>query len=251
MTGHQGYRLLEAIKYSLRSFKTIEIILDSEESSRISKTKRTPDGKFTVRLGVNKLKYNFENVSNEKVTEHVVKLLHEVCGHCGQELYELTKDTPLTRILGLNLVACRSSGYYYYGPEYKDDEDENEDEDTVDRNNNANDDDDTYTTYTGDYARQPIELAAQYMGFKAARNYLSVAYGRKTADDMLMGYAAAAINQGIGFLQWPDVWAARKLRLKELENNGLSRLAVRADGSVDSGSKPNIDDVLYAFDKKI
>ena len=80
----------------------------------------------------------------------VVGLFHEVCGHGGQIRNEFEKSTPLSQVLALNYYACRSSVYYY---------------------------DNGDTNFSEQYRWQPNEIAAQYMGIKSARTYLSSVYG--------------------------------------------------------------------------
>lgn len=69
---------------------------------------------------------------------------HEICGHGGQILNEFQKDTPLSRVLAVNYIACKSSPYYYNG----------------------------FIEGSDRYKRQPHEIAAQYACIRELRPYL-------------------------------------------------------------------------------
>lgn len=124
MTGIEVYDLLQAIKEATEDLIPGKIIFDPTATLITSTTTYRPDGTVAVRLGVKDFQNNPKELHDITAAEPVVKLLHEVCGHVGQEIYEFTKDTPLTRILGLNCVACRSSEYYYLGRSYADEKEE-------------------------------------------------------------------------------------------------------------------------------
>ena len=268
MTGIEVYDLLQAVKEATEGLIPGMIILDPMATLTTSTTTYKPDGTVVVRLGVQDFQNNPEELHDAFAAEPVVKLLHEVCGHVGQEIYEFTKDTPLTRILGLNCVACRSSEYYYLGRSYADaKEEEKRQKAQVQKEGAAGNGRNVggqvssgnklkpvTRRYTKEYSRQPFELAAQYMAFKAVHNYLLVACkSPERAEKMLMSYAELIMRQNVGFAKWDDVIQERNTRLggkKPKASSWLENNCRDANDPEKVKDLPVVTDVLGALDKK-
>lgn len=98
----------------------------------------------------------------------VVGAFHEVYGHGGQILNEFQKQTQLSRVLAMNYYACKGCPYYY----------------------------DNFVDDSDSYKAQPYEIAAQYIGIKAAEAFLSERYDPDFAKDALCAYQAFRVRNG-------------------------------------------------------
>lgn len=194
MTGGQVYNIMgEAAKFLLAESEG-DIVLDSDFSCGSGKMIESKLYGRQFIIGTKGLEGSRMPLPNHKAMLPVVALFHEVCGHGGQLKYEFAKNTDLSRVLALNRYACYSSSLYYDG--------------------NARPGE-----FTRRYARQPHEIAAQYMGLKAAQAYLPRAlknipslssriFGRretdeelaKRADGMLLDYVNYRVSIGSEFI---------------------------------------------------
>ena len=225
MTYHDIYDMMWVLKIVLKDVGDYDVVLDPDEDKRLYETLYADDGSVSFRCSTKGLRGNHNEVEDGYEVVPIIGLLHEVCGHGGQVNFEFEKDTPLTRVLALNCYACLNSDRYYFGPSFSGDR----------------------TKFTRDYGRQPFELAAQYMGIKAAHNYFSVLFD--TTDDphksdrMLFRYFEWAEKKRAPFVPYKAVLAETYIRLRD--NGRLKQESVKflSDNFV-------IDDALRAFDKK-
>lgn len=134
------------------------------------------DGRFCFYVGTGEL---VDNPDREfpigLAMVPVVGLFHEVHGHGAQRCVEFQKTTPFSGILALNDCACRISSAYY----------------GVDGMNIA----------SGAYFCQLHEIAAQYAGIRAARDWLSDRYGPEGANDMLCAYLKYRVSLRSEFIR--------------------------------------------------
>ncbi len=152
----------------------------NELKSGTGNTELTDDGRLEYRVGskgiVDKPYSRFP--INEALAP-TVTCFHEVCGHGGQWRNEIQKDTPLSKVLLLNDLACKSSNLYY-GVTHD------------------------YTEPYSQYFEQPHEIAAQYMALKMTQKFLSTIYDKEYADKMLTQYVNMRIASSTEFIEAPD-----------------------------------------------
>lgn len=194
MTGDQVYNIMDEASKFLEAESGGLIRLDNGVSCGYGSTGEDRRRGSIFTIGTKGLRGSRMPLPNHKAMLPVVALFHEVCGHGGQLKYEFAKDTDLSRVLALNRYACYSSGLYYDG--------------------NARPGE-----FTRRYARQPHEIAAQYMGLKAAQAYFPRAlknipslssriFGRQEtdeelaerADGMLLDYVNYRVSIGSEFI---------------------------------------------------
>lgn len=138
------------------------------------------DGSLQYEIGIREL---FEN-PNSRFSIHealapTVACFHEVYGHGGQWRNEAMKDDPLSKVLLLNDLACKSS-LQYYGVNS------------------------SYEKPSQQYFNQPHEIAAQYMGLKMTQKFLSAIYNKETANELLCEYVNLRIASDNTFIPVPD-----------------------------------------------
>ena len=174
-SGGKAYSLVEQAVGQLNDFG-FPIELNKTIRSGLGTTQLNDDGSLSYEVGVREI---FENLrktfSIREALAPTVACFHEVCGHGGQWRNEANKDTPLSRVLLLNDLACKSS-YQYYGVNP------------------------LHGEPTPRYFEQPHEIAAQYMGLKMTQKFLSVVYDGETADKSLCEYVNLRVASGNEFI---------------------------------------------------
>ena len=179
MTGSEAYLLARQITDQLKYFGH-DIELSDMKRLGTESEELMGDGSLHYKIGVKELIENpRKRLSMAEALAPVVGACHEVFGHGGQWRNEANKDMPLSRLLILNDLACKSS-FSYYGVDFD------------------------YEEPTPQYFKQPHEIAAQYIGLKAANKFLSSVYGKSKADDLLCEYVNLRIASGNEYIQAPD-----------------------------------------------
>lgn len=91
-----------------------DIDLSETKRSGSGFTQLNDDGSLYYEVGVKELAENPRRMfSIHEALAPTVACFHEVCGHGGQWRNESKKETPLSRVLLLNDLACKSSAQYY------------------------------------------------------------------------------------------------------------------------------------------
>lgn len=178
MYGHEVYgHLLDLVEYLESEGKMINLL--EEKRMGTGATHMDTDGSLIYEIGVGGLvnNLNHEFPIHEAISP-IVTCMHETFGHGGQKLNEAYKDTPLSMVLLLNDLACKSS-YAYYGH---------------DKNGNL----------IPAYFDQPHEIAAQFVALKMSEKYLSAIYGQKEAEAMLTQYVNLRMGDDIEFIKMPE-----------------------------------------------
>ena len=152
-----------------------DIVLDSNMS--VLEGDAAPNGdRYLFRVGVREFVENPDKVLPMGAAMNpIVGLFHEVYGHGGQFCDEFQKRTQLAGILALNYAACNISDAYY----------------GFDLNRRP----------TDAYFRQPHEIAAQYAGIRAARDWLAGEFGAKGANDMICAYLKCRVSLRSEFIR--------------------------------------------------
>lgn len=177
--GDDAYLLAKQAVNRLNYFG-YNIKLNETMHSGYGSTQLNDDGSLYYEIGIKEI---FEN-QNSRFSIHealapTVACFHEVCGHGGQWRNEVKKETPLSQILILNDLACKSS-FEYYGIDILNEEPEKQ------------------------YFEQPHEIAAQYMGLKMTQKFLSVIYDEEEANKLLCEYVNLRITSDNEFISTPD-----------------------------------------------
>lgn len=177
MTGNDVYDVLKHASRAIMSTNSaLRIRLDDREPlGRGSTDPIDANGNVFIDVGVGGLKGNHNEISDGAAAVAIVAAFHEGCGHGFQWLYEFEKDTPLSKALVSNCLACLFSERYLG---YDDD-----------RN------------LTDAYFRQPHEVAAQYSGLIHARSFLKGMYGPERADELVVACESWRRNDGSSYLQ--------------------------------------------------
>lgn len=147
MTGDQVFRLIQKSAELLMHEQPGRVDFDPGKALGFGETHEFASGPPVFRIGVAGLRGNHTRLGNGEAMLPVGALFHEVCGHGGQLKYEFNKTDDLSTLLALNFYACRSTPSYYDG--------------------NAKEGE-----FTERYARQPHEIAAQYMALVSMRSCL-------------------------------------------------------------------------------
>lgn len=178
-SGDNALKLAERAVYLLQDFG-YDIELDTHRSSKHNTTQHLSDGMMVHKIGIKELFENHRGLfSVHEALMPTVACFHEACGHGGQWKNEAMKTEPLSKVLILNDLACRSS-HQFYG---------------VDR---------TYTVPTSQYFEQPHEIAAQYMALKMAQKFLAIVYGDDKADKLLCEYVNIRISTENEYIKVPE-----------------------------------------------
>ena len=181
MTGREVYALLYDLRDYIDPVAYGDIIIDDDLKVGAGSTADLPnwDGRewynwTTHRIGAAGLKDSDKPLSSYKAMLPIMAFFHEVCGHGGQLKYEFNEDTELSRILALSHHPCMSSDRYYMGlfPEL----------------------------FSKQYASHPHEIAAQYMAFVCAQEYLPRIWGKEKTDEMLLSYVNGRGIRGSEFV---------------------------------------------------
>ena len=134
-----------------------------------------------VGVGIKEFReHPYDEFSDYKVTEGIVSLFHEVCGHGLQNIVEFRKTTDTSRVLARSDYACNASEKYYgyvYDPV------------TIDGVNYVR------QRMTKQYFDHPHELAAEYAGIKMGYSFLSSVYDKEKANEMICGYVNERVKQ--------------------------------------------------------
>lgn len=177
--GDDAYLLAKQAVNRLNYFG-YNIELDKTLHSGFGSQRLMSDGSLRYKAGVKELVENLNSrFSIHEALAPTVACFHEVCGHGGQWRNEARKGTPLSQVLLLNDIACKSS-FLYYGV------------------------DSSYSKPMPHYFKQPHEIAAQYMGLKMTQKFLSAIYDKETADKLLCEYVNLRIASGNEFITAPD-----------------------------------------------
>lgn len=168
----QAAKILCDLGYDLSLNKNVHSGLGTEQLNG--------DGSISHEVGIKEIsEHPRRRFSIHEALAPTVACFHEVCGHGGQWRHEAQKDEPLSKVLLLNDIACKSSSRYY----------------GVDSG---------YTNAEPQYFEQPHEIAAQYMGLKMTQKFLTVLYGEEKADKWLCEYVNLRIASGNEFIKAPD-----------------------------------------------
>lgn len=187
MTGDHVQRILDGVERFFAPVAPGRIKLDHNFPRGCGVTVEQPDVGIMFYVGCAGLAGNLSELSDYDAMTAIIGFFHEVCGHGGQLKFEFNKKTNLSRILALNHYACKSSGLYYDGRAAPGE-------------------------ITKQYLRQPHEIAAEYMGLRAAQSYLPRVLGSKPGDskdrvghartdELLLAYANGRIKTGKWFVQ--------------------------------------------------
>lgn len=174
MLGTDILALLSDVRDSLDGLYGV-VELREEESMLVGNIEER-DGRFCFYVGTRELVNNPDRefpIGLAMVP--VVGLFHEVYGHGAQRCVEFQRTAPLSGILALNDCACRISSAYY----------------GVDDMNVA----------SRAYFCQPHEIAAQYAGIRAARDWFLDRYGPEGANDMLCAYLKYRVSLRSEFIR--------------------------------------------------
>lgn len=240
MIGHELYNILESIGTVAEHLMPGRIIPDYEAKIHTGETVRLPNGAFRVTYGLRGIYDDFDDVPDGEAMAAIIALCHEVYGRSAQEKYECDKDTPLAVVLGLNSVACYGSLLYYGGPRGAD----IVIGDTVSvAPSDATDISAGKAKFTKDYAKQPFELAARYMGMRAAYDHISVMYGEEYADKLALAYLERADSNRCNFISRDMALVETGMRLKS-EDSSVSINKEMLD------DKFKTEDALSAFEHK-
>lgn len=213
MTGSDALALLGKAVASLPPALARRVELDPGMSILISTTDDNL-GPVSFAVGVKEFTESLNRkFPVEKAITPVVALYHEVLGHGGQILGEFDKSTPLSCVLALNHYGCKTSEAYYGIKNGR---------------------------LTRQYYRQPKEIAAQYVGIKAAYQFLSDEYGKSDANQMLCKYVRGRIRKHSESLDYSPLWISVpkvligldkrfgqcifRQRVYDLENHGYDEL---------------------------
>ena len=178
-SGEEAYKLAQRA-VNLLNYFDYDIELNKINNSGFGFAKLMSDGSLHYEVGIKEIAENPNlRFSVHEALAPTVACFHEVCGHGGQWRNEAKKDAPLSRVLLLNDLACKSS-FQYYGVSPYYDEPEKQ------------------------YFEQPHEIAAQYMGLKMTQKFLTAVYDEQTADKLLCEYVNLRIASGNTFIPAPD-----------------------------------------------
>lgn len=157
-----------------------DLILNKAKRSGLGYTELSDDGSIHYEVGVKEFVENpNRKISMREFLAPTVACFHEICGHDRQWKNEALKDEPLSKVLLLSDLACKSS-LEYYGVASLDGEPDPQ------------------------YFEHPHEIAAQYIGLKMTQKFLSVVYNEEEADKMLCEYVNLRIADGNEFIPAPD-----------------------------------------------
>lgn len=178
-SSNDAYLLVKRAANRLNKFG-YNIELKETKRSDSGFEKLMPDGSLYYEVGVKELVDDPRKIiSIHEALAPTVACFHEVCGHGWQWRNETQKEIPLSKVLLLNDLACKSSAEYYgVSP--------------------------LYDEPTHQYFEQPHEIAAQYMGLKMTQRFLSAVYDEKTADKLLCEYVNLRIASDNEFISAPD-----------------------------------------------
>lgn len=126
-------------------------------------------------VGIRELaEYPDGSMPNAVAMVPIVGLFHETCGHGVQYQREFQKDTPLSKVLALNCIACYNTPRYYgaIGADVR-----------------------------KPYFSQPHEIAAQYAGLRSARDFLEPKFGKEHTDRMLCDYVNYRMQRDSEFVK--------------------------------------------------
>lgn len=174
----EAYRL---VRYAARKLAAsgYEIKLEMIQSG-FGTAELNSDGSLSYKVGIKEIMENpHKRFSIHEALAPTVACFHEVCGHGGQWRNEAMKDDPLSRVLLLNDLACKSSRKFYGITSWEDGP-------------------------MPQYFEQPHEIAAQYMALKMAQKLLSAVYDEETADKLLCEYVNLRVASGNEFIPVPD-----------------------------------------------
>ena len=181
MTGAEAFSLMRrgANSLPLRFYKNVYSIMFDDKM-------KVGSGFFSenedvVKIGIKEFaEHPNDEFSDYKVTEGIVSLFHEVCGHGLQNIVEFRKTTDTSRVLARSDYACNASEKYYgyvYDPV------------TIDGVNYVR------QRMTKQYFDHPHELAAEYAGIKMGYSFLSSVYDKEKANEMICGYVNERVKQ--------------------------------------------------------
>lgn len=174
-----AYQLVNQAVNILNTFG-YDVKLDNTEHNGFGRTNLCPDGSLYYEVGIKEIVDEPRRIlSVHEALAPVVTCFHEVCGHGGQWRNEAQKEDPLSRVLLLNDLACKSSNDYFGV-------------------------DSSYTVPTRQYFEQPHEIVAQYMALKMTQKFLSVVYNEEQANKLLCEYVNLRIESGNAFIPAPD-----------------------------------------------
>lgn len=182
MTGSEAIEFLGFVKTYIQC-AGFSVQLSPKKSIRDGMTVFDDYTVTRCEIGIKEFSEKFDqSVSDIDIMIPLVGMFHETFGHQYQMMKLFEKDTPLTRVIGLNHYACRSSSYYYgYREKIVDIDGEKYFE----------------TKMSAQYFRQPHEIAAQYAGIRACHSFLSWKLGdpEKSAD-LIRKYVQYRVKHG-------------------------------------------------------
>lgn len=178
MYGDEALKLVEKAAEILNT-KGFKVTLRKELRRGTGSTDLKENETLVYEVGIKEIAENpNRSFPIHEAISPVVTCFHEVCGHGGQWRHEAYKDTPLSKILLMNDLACRNS-WQYYGM-------------------------DEYGEPTRQYFDQPHEIAAQYMALKMTHKYLSAVYGEEKATAMVTEYVNIRMGKEQEYVIMPD-----------------------------------------------